>query len=90
MVRRLFLVLAVAMLALPASAMADRYAAPAATAEVVGCTEKANPCSLEKVLSNAGENETIWLAEGTYKPAGELKVASDSTPSPVNLAEHRR
>jgi hypothetical protein len=74
MVRRLFLVFAVAMLALPASAMADRYAAPNATAEVVGCTEKANPCSLEKALSNAGESETIWLAEGTYKPAGELKV----------------
>jgi hypothetical protein len=73
MVRRL-LVFAVAMLALPASAMADRYAAPTATAEVVGCTEKANPCSLEKALSNAGESETIWLAEGTYKPAGELKV----------------
>jgi hypothetical protein len=74
MIRRLFLVLAVAMLALPASAMADRYAAPSGSGEVAGCTNKANPCSLEKALSQAGENETIWLAEGTYKPAGELKV----------------
>jgi uncharacterized membrane protein YgcG len=74
MVRRLFLVLAVAMLALPASAMADRYAAPSGSGEVAGCTNKTAPCSLEKALSQAGENETIWLAEGTYKPAGELKV----------------
>jgi hypothetical protein len=53
MVRRLFLVLAVAMLALPASAMADRYAAPGGSGEVAGCTDQSSPCSLEKALSTA-------------------------------------
>jgi hypothetical protein len=77
MMRRLLLVLAVAMLALPASAMADRYAAPGATGEPNFCIEKANPCSLEKALPLANKGETVWLAEGTYEPAGELTVPEE-------------
>ncbi|HJZ35649.1 MAG TPA: hypothetical protein VJ204_05175 [Solirubrobacterales bacterium] len=77
MVRRLFLLLAVAMLALPASAMADRYAAPTATGEPNFCLEKANPCSLEKALPLANKGETVWLAEGTYEPVGELRVPEE-------------
>jgi hypothetical protein len=77
MLRRLLIVLVVAMLVLPASAMADRYAAPAGSGEVSGCTDKANPCGLEKALSLATKNDTVWLAEGTYKPAGELVVPEE-------------
>jgi hypothetical protein len=77
MLRRLLIVLIVAMLVLPASAMADRYAAPTGSGEVSGCTDKANPCDLEKALSLATKNDTVWLAEGTYKPAGELVVPEE-------------
>jgi hypothetical protein len=77
MLRRLLFVLIVAMLALPASAMADRYSTPTGTGEVNGCTERAHPCGLEKALSLAGKGETVWLAEGTYKPAGELMVPEE-------------
>jgi hypothetical protein len=77
MVRRLLLVLVVAMLALPTSALADRYAAPGGSGEAASCTEKANPCSLEKALSLATKGDTVWLAEGTYEPAGELVVPDE-------------
>ena len=46
-----------------AETMADRYAAPSGSGEVLGCTEKANPCGLEKALSTARKNDTVWLAE---------------------------
>src|ERR1700744_2074341 len=77
MVRRLLLVLAITMLALPANAMADRYAAPGGSGEVAGCTDQSSPCSLEKALSTARKDETVWLAEGTYEPVGELKVPEE-------------
>jgi hypothetical protein len=81
MVRRLFLVLAVAMLALPASAMADRYASPTGNNGTENCLNPATPCSLTAVLrpENSTGGETIYLAPGTYQESASLEIAHSVT-----------